>query len=122
VITIQEILDYAKSKNGAEYEYKEAWQADVIKVKGKMFAFAGKNKAGNNIVNLKNDPSANQELREAFPDFVAPGYYSNKDHWNSWYYDKKGLDISLLKEQIDDSYELVAGNKKRYNITINNEL
>ncbi|MDR1114057.1 MAG: MmcQ/YjbR family DNA-binding protein [Candidatus Margulisbacteria bacterium] len=105
---LKQLLDYARAKDGVEYEYKESWQADVVKVKGKMFAFAGQDKAGNNIINLKNDPAVNLELRAAFPDFVTAGYYSNKEHWNSWYYAKKGLKMGLLKEQIDRSYELVA--------------
>ncbi|MDR2636088.1 MAG: MmcQ/YjbR family DNA-binding protein [Campylobacteraceae bacterium] len=108
-MTLKQLLDYSKSKDGAEYEYKEAWQADVVKVKGKMFAFAGKDKNGNNIITLKNDPTANLELRAAFSDFVTAGYYSNKKHWNSWCYDKETLKFELLKEQIDISYELVHG-------------
>ncbi|GHV03486.1 hypothetical protein AGMMS50229_02770 [Campylobacterota bacterium] len=110
-----EIIEYATSKPNAMREYKPAWQAEVIKVGDKMFAFMSRNKEGEKIVNLKNDPETNASLREQYPEFVEAGYYSNKEHWNSWYYDQPNFDNELLKEQIDRSYELVAKNitKKR---------
>jgi predicted DNA-binding protein (MmcQ/YjbR family) len=97
-MTIKELIDYSISKKGAEYEYKPEWKADIVKVNGKMFAFAGEDKAGNKIINLKNDPEINLKLRKAFPNFVSAGYYSNKARCNSWFYDKKGVKDNLLKE------------------------
>ena len=109
-MTLQQILTYAQSKPAAEHEYKTEWEADILKIKGKMFAFLGGDKENNRILNLKNDPQTNIELREKYPDLVKAGYYSNKTHWNSWYYDK--TDEKILKSQIDRSYELVAGKQK----------
>ena len=106
-ITLPEIITYCTVKQGAAHEYKTAWEADVFTVGGKMFGFVGADKSGAAIINLKNEPHENLDLRAEFDDWVTPGYYSNKDHWNSWYWQKPGANWQLLKQQIDCSYELI---------------
>ena len=114
-ITLKEIINYCVGKMEVEHEYKTDWEADVFKVDGKMFGFVGGDKAGEAIINLKNDPRENFDLREKYKAWVTPGYYSNKDHWNSWYWQREAADWKLLCEQIDISYDLIVANlsKKR---------
>ena len=76
----------------------------VFKVMGKMFALASLE--GENSVNLKCDPERAIELREEFSD-ILPGYHMNKKHWNTLLL-SGDLKLSLIKELIDHSYNLVV--------------
>ena len=57
------------------------------------------------FINLKLEPAEGELMRKQYPD-VIPGYYSNKQHWNSV---KPDGDIpdDLLKTWLDRSYRLV---------------
>lgn len=98
----------------------------VIKnAKGKMFAFLDfvdpekikKNcKAdapvsdGDLFVSLKCDPALIEALRAQYT-AVLPGYYCNKNHWNTVVTDK---DVSAdeLRKMIEMSFDLVSGRRK----------
>ena len=56
-------------------------------------------------INLKLKPLEGELMRQQYPDII-PGYYSNKQHWNSV---KPDGDIpdDLLKHWLDRSYSLV---------------
>ncbi len=97
--------DYCRSKKGTEKDYKEEWEATRYMLLGKMFAMQGNHKDGRAIITLKLDPSHGQLLREEYADII-PGYYMNKEHWNSVYLDGK-VPEDLLQEMIDESYELI---------------
>ena len=57
------------------------------------------------IISLKLEPTYGQFLRKEYKDIV-PGYYLNKEHWNS--IDLNGdVEDTLLKELIDQSYLLI---------------
>lgn len=56
--------------------------------------------------NAKCDPEKAIELRERY-DAVKPGYHMNKKHWNTVTIDGS-LSNDLIKEMIDDSYNLVV--------------
>jgi predicted DNA-binding protein (MmcQ/YjbR family) len=58
---------------------------------------------------VKCNPDRAIDLREEFPEVILPGYHMNKIHWNTII--TSGVKTNLLKEMIDDSYELV-GKKK----------
>jgi len=75
-----------------------------MKVLDKMFALA--NLDGDLSINLKCNPEKALELREQYP-AVLPGYHMNKKHWNTVLIDGS-LPDSLIKEWIDDSYNLVV--------------
>ena len=82
----------------------------VFKVMGKMFALISLEPP--HIINLKCDPERAIELREEYS-FVREGYHMSKIHWNT-------VDLpdvtkpNLVKEWIDDSYDLiVAGLTKK---------
>jgi predicted DNA-binding protein (MmcQ/YjbR family) len=61
--------------------------------------------------NIKCNPEKAIELREQYPDHILPGYHMNKKHWNTII--PKFLKASLIKEMIDDSYNLVSPKKKK---------
>ena len=95
---------YCISKKGVTEEFPFDLNTLVFKVMGKMFALSD---IGDfNSINLKCDPDKAVELREQY-DYVRPGFHMNKKHWNTvdinWQ-----LEDALLKEWIDDSYDLVA--------------
>ena len=59
-------------------------------------------------INLKCDPVLAQDLRAKYHS-VIPGYYMNKKHWNTVEINGDVPD-AVLKQMIDDSYELVCKN------------
>lgn len=56
-------------------------------------------------ITLKSDPYESKMLREQYPDIV-PGYYMNKEHWNSIKPDGE-VPHELLRDLLDRSYTLV---------------
>lgn len=75
----------------------------VFKVGGKMFALVDIDVFDS--VNLKSDPEKAIDLRETYSGII-PGYHMNKKHWNTVMINSDVSD-QLLKEMIDDSYQLV---------------
>ncbi|MGO3792501.1 MAG: MmcQ/YjbR family DNA-binding protein, partial [Enterococcus gilvus] len=59
------------------------------------------------IITLKNLPEKNEELREMYPGVVIPGYYTNKNHWNSIKVANEELNDDTIKQLIETSYRLV---------------
>lgn len=102
------ISDYLLSLNGVTMDFKEEWQAKRYFLAGKMFALMGKDKSGEKILTLKLVPSLGQMLRLESSD-VVPGYYMNKEHWNSIYYHRKKIEREKLKWIMDQGYEAAFG-------------
>lgn len=102
----EKLLAYARGKPHAEHKYKEAWQADILTVGGKIFTMIGSYRDGRPIVSLKANPEKALILREAYKGIVVPGYYSNKKHWNSIFLDAE-FEEPLLFGLVDDSYALI---------------
>jgi predicted DNA-binding protein (MmcQ/YjbR family) len=104
--------EYCLAKVGAVKDYKEEWQATRYLVGGKMFAMCGGDKFDKPIVTLKLEPSFGEALRKEYEDIV-PGYYMNKEHWNSLYLEGSVPD-DILKTMVDESYKLIfAGLTKK---------
>lgn len=80
-------------------------ETSVFKVAGKMFALSRLAREPLEI-SLKCEPPLAEQLREAHP-AVRPGYHLNKRHWNTVAVDGS-LDDRLLKDMIEDSYDLVV--------------
>ena len=99
------IDEYCINKRGAVKDYQMDWEATRYLLDGKMFAMIGQNKEKKDIISLKLEPTYGQFLRKEYKDIV-PGYYLNKEHWNS--IDLNGdVEDTLLKELIDQSYLLI---------------
>ncbi len=108
-MNIEEIRKYCLEKKGVTESFPFDETTLVFKVSAKIFCLA--NLEGDLTVNLKNDPEKNLELRERYP-AVKPGYHMNKQHWNTVEIKGKIPDI-LIKQFIDDSYNLVVKNLSR---------
>ena len=100
--------EYCTSKKGAYKEYKEEWGAFRYMIRDKMFCMHGGDKEGKEIITLKLEPMHGQFLREQYNGVIIPGYYMNKEHWNSVYVDGDVPD-EVLRDMADKSYELILG-------------
>jgi len=106
---IVEIREYCLSKPNVTESLPFDEDTLVFKVNGKMFALT--NLTGDLSLNLKCDPEKAIELREQYP-AVVPGYHMSKVHWNTVWIDGSVSD-KLIREWIDDSYELVCSKGKK---------
>ncbi len=100
------IDEYLMSKPAVTKDLKVEWNWIRYMIGGKMFAAVlldGENKPY--YINLKLDPAEGEFLRGQYEDII-PGYYSNKQHWNSIKPDGAVPD-ELLKDMLDKSYALV---------------
>lgn len=100
------INDYLMGKRGVTRDLQESWNWMRYHVGGKMFAAVLLDREDKPYyINLKLEPAEGKFLRGQYPDIV-PGYYSNKQHWNSVEPDGEVPD-ELLKDLLDKSYHLV---------------
>ncbi len=67
---------------GATRDYQPEWDAVRYFIGGLMFAMRGENKGGDSLLTLKLPVGDGEILRSCYPDII-PGYYMNKQHWNS---------------------------------------
>ena len=81
----------------------------MFKVLGKMFALSTLD-ARPLTVNLKCDPDDAVRLREEHA-AIVPGWHMNKRHWNT--VTVSGVPGRLLRELIEDSYDLVVAGLPR---------
>ena len=107
---IEQLRDYCVAKPGAEECFPFGPDNLVYKVNGKMFLLISIDEQPVRF-NVKCDPEKAIELREQYAS-VIPGYHMNKKLWNTVIIDGS-LSSALLKEFIDDSYELVIKGKKK---------
>lgn len=98
--------EYCLKKPGVTKDLQADWNWIRYQVGGKMFAavLLGEDHKPY-YINLKLEPLEGELLRQQFPDIV-PGYYSNKQHWNSINPDGAVPD-ELVKILLDKSYRLV---------------
>ncbi|MDR1066184.1 MAG: MmcQ/YjbR family DNA-binding protein [Clostridiales bacterium] len=93
------------SKQGATKDYKEEWRAIRYMVGGKMFAMQGDDNTNRPIITLKLIPAEGDFLRRQYEDII-PGYYMNKERWNSVYLDGATPD-EIVRDMIDKSYSII---------------
>lgn len=98
--------EYLLAHQGAVSDFKVEWQWLRFQVGEKLFAaICEKAVDGRDILTLKLEPNEGEFLRQQYSDII-PGYYMNKEHWNSIFLDGE-IPEALLKELIDKSYQLV---------------
>lgn len=107
---IEQLRDYCLAKSGAEEHLPFGPQTLVYKVNGKIFLLTSIDKQPLQF-NVKCDQEKAIELREQYA-CVLPGYHMNKKLWNTVIIDGT-LPSALLKEFIDESYELIIKGKKK---------
>ena len=112
-MNIEELRTYCLSKKAVTEGFPFDEETLVFKVLDKMFLLTNIN--GELRMNVKCDPEKALELRESYP-AVLPGYHMNKKYWNTVVIDGSVSD-ELLKEWIDESYDLVVAKmpKKKQN-------
>jgi predicted DNA-binding protein (MmcQ/YjbR family) len=111
-VNAAELKRWCLSRPGAVEEFPFGPGVSVFKVAGKMFALS--DLAGDPLrVNLKCDPELAVDLRATYP-AVEPGYHMNKRHWNTVVLDGS-LDDELVKQMLEDSYDLVVAALPRAN-------
>ncbi len=104
----EEIRAYALQKDSVTEGFPFGPDNLVLKVNNKMFLLLSLDEVPLKF-NAKCDPEKAIELREEYPEAILPGYHMNKKHWNTVVV--PSIKKNLLKEMIDDSYNLV--NKKK---------
>ncbi len=104
-MNLEELREYCLSKKGVVEDMPFDDSILVFKVMGKMFAACNLTWE-NPGVNLKCDPERAIELRDQY-DGIRPGYHMNKVHWNTVSL-VEDVPISLVRELIDHSYEIVV--------------
>lgn len=105
----EEIREYALQKNNVTEGFPFGPDNLVMKVNNKMFLLISLDEVPLKF-NAKCDPDKSIQLREEYPESILPGYHMNKKHWNTVI--ANGLKEQMLKEMIDDSYNLVSKKKK----------
>ncbi len=101
---LDELRDYCLAKKGVTEGTPFGPDTLVFKVMNKIFAITGIDDY--EFVNLKCDPEYAIELREREVG-IKPGWHMNKQHWNSVFANGT-VSISLFKELIDHSYDLIV--------------
>ncbi len=97
--------EYFFTKKGVTKDFKMEWDAHRFLISNKMCGMLSHDKEKNDIITLKCDPAFGEAVRSEYND-IKPGYYMNKIHWNS--VDLNGsVPDEILKQMIDNSYELV---------------
>lgn len=104
-MNIETLREYCLSKKAATEGFPFGEDTLVFKVMDKIFLLVSL--SSNPLqFNAKCDPGKAIELREEY-DAVKPGYHMNKTHWNTVIIDGS-ISIALIKEMIDDSYNLIV--------------
>ena len=88
---------------GAALEHPFGPDADVYKVRGKMFMLVSAARGG--AVTLKAAPADATVLREAYAE-IEPGYHMNKRHWIT-VSGGGALDPAIFEDLVTESYLLV---------------
>ena len=100
------IDEYLMAKRNVTKDLQAEWNWIRYHIGGKMFAAVLLDDQNQPYyINLKLEPTEGELMRGQYPDII-PGYYSNKQHWNSVKADGEIPD-DLLKHWLDRSYELV---------------
>lgn len=97
----EEIDAYLKQKDYVSDDFKIEWDAFRFMIGGKMFAMRGQNKEGIPILTVKLTPQECALYCEEV-EHILPGYYMNKVHWISVFYEK--VEDELVRELMDKAY------------------
>ncbi|MFB7508348.1 MmcQ/YjbR family DNA-binding protein [Streptomyces broussonetiae] len=110
-MTPKELRAFCLSFNASVEDFPFSPETSVFRVLGKMFALTHLG-AQPLTVNLKCDPEDAVRLRGEYEGLIVPGWHMNKRHWNTVTVDG-GLPARLVRELIEDSYDLVVAGLPR---------
>ena len=108
-MNIEQLYDYCLKKKGVIETFPFDNNTLVLKVLGKMFLLTSLKswEEGQPSVNLKCDPERAENLRANY-DSIIPGYHMSKKHWNTLKVNQGDIEVPLILELIDHSYDLVV--------------
>ncbi|MFF9123352.1 MmcQ/YjbR family DNA-binding protein [Streptomyces sp. NPDC014889] len=86
-------------------------ETSVFKVRGKLFALSALDSRPLKV-NLKCDPEDAIRLRAEYEGLIVPGWHMHKRHWNTVTVGT-GLPDRLVRELVEDSYDLVVAGLPR---------
>lgn len=110
-MTEKEVIEYCLSLENAFERYPYGDNPLVMSIPPKK-AFCNISLGSNPLhITVKCDPVEAQFLRRTYS-CIKPGYYCNKEHWNSVFIDGT-LSDEQIKEMILDSYYLVSKKKRK---------
>ncbi|MEY9965205.1 putative DNA-binding protein (MmcQ/YjbR family) [Streptacidiphilus sp. MAP12-16] len=109
-MTPQQLATACLALNGSLETFPFNPETSVFKVGGKIFAISALD-ARPLTVSLKCEPELALRLRAAHP-AITGGWHLNKRHWNTVLLDGS-LPDALVREMIEDSYDLVAAKLPR---------
>lgn len=104
------LRSYLADKIGSKEDLPFGPDTVVYKVRDKMFCLIAWRENPLRIT-LKCDPDLALVLRSQY-EVIIPGYYMNKDHWNTLILDGTIPEEQVL-EMIDESYKLVVSGLKQ---------
>ncbi|GAA2731880.1 MmcQ/YjbR family DNA-binding protein [Streptomyces nogalater] len=110
-MTPEELRAFCLSFDAAVEDFPFGPEFSVFKVLGKMFALTALD-ARPLTVNLKCAPEDAVRLRGEHEGLIVPGWHMNKRHWNTVTV-AGGLPDRLVRELIEDSYDLVVAGLPR---------
>jgi predicted DNA-binding protein (MmcQ/YjbR family) len=107
-VNVEQIREYCVQKENVTESFPFGGDTLVFKSAEKIFLLMSLD-AEEIQFNVKCNPEKAIELREQYPNNILSGYHMNKKHWNTII--PKSLKLSLVKEIIDHSYNLVSSKK-----------
>ncbi|MEU4728772.1 MULTISPECIES: MmcQ/YjbR family DNA-binding protein [unclassified Streptomyces] len=108
-MTPEQLREFCLSFNAAVEEFPFTPETSVFKVLGKVFALSALDAAPLKV-NLKCEPELAVRLR-AEHEAIVPGWHMNKRHWNT--VTVGGLPDAMVRELVEDSYDLVVAGLPR---------
>lgn len=103
---LQKLADeYATGLPEVTFEHRVSPNWETYKVGGRVFLLMT-DLPGHPVVTVKADPDEALALREQYQE-ITVGYHTDKRHWITAV-GGPGLDESLVKQLVTDSYELVV--------------
>ena len=102
---VETLRSYCLSKKAVTEDFPFGEDTLVFRVMNKIFLLVSLSSSPLQF-NAKCAPEKAIELREQY-EAIIPGYHMNKKHWNTVILDGS-LSTSLIKEIIDNSYELIV--------------
>ncbi|MGZ9930890.1 MmcQ/YjbR family DNA-binding protein [Streptomyces sp. NC-S4] len=108
-MTPEQLRAFCLGFNAAVEEFPFTPETSVFKVLGKVFALSALD-AEPLKINLKCEPELAVRLREEH-EAIVPGYHMNKRHWNT--VTVGGVPDAMLRELVEDSYDLVVAGLPR---------
>ena len=99
------LSEFCLTQLGTTTDYKEEWRATRYMVGGKMFAMFTNDGTGKPIITLKLEPALGALMRQQY-EHIVPGYYMNKEHWNSVYLEGN-VPNDVIQTMLKESHRLI---------------